>query len=905
MTPERYAKRDLLSALGPDTTLVTVNKRLSTALRAAHGRYSASSGALVWSTPDILPLSAWLQRNWEEVLLSGAMHTPPRLLSPMQERRLWEEIVREELDRRPLLEPAGCARKAQAAWRLTCEWRIAIDEARFRYHVDSEAFLNWARRFERRCKDGGWLTPAALPDALISPLRNGEIAVPATLIITGFDELPPALSALLNTVAEAGCTVRWIELCGREATAHRIACSDARDEAMVIARWVRRRLDEHPEASIGIIAPDLEQQREVVTRALDECLMPETLLPGNGTLERPYNLSLGLPLADHPVVCTALRLLALLEPGVTLNQIGHLLRSPLIAGWTEEAGARAMLDARLRESGEPTLSLKRLRYHAGRRDRAYGCPTLCAHIEAWQGQSAMLTGPAAPSAWAERFSNLLQAIGWCRGRTLSSDEYQAVESWRELLSGLAALDAFTAPMNAREALSLVGDLARERTFQAQSAAASAVQVMGVLECAGQHFDHLWVMGLHDSAWPRPPGPNPFIPLPLQRERDLPHSSEARELRFARALTQRLLTSAAEVIVSHPCHEGDAHLGPSPLIANLSAITPETLGMQPTTRWQTDIRAAARLDALAIDPAPPVPLGAAPGGTGIFKYQAACPFRAFAELRLGARALGLTEIGLDARVRGSLLHRVLEAVWEALGDQAALLALNPPELATLVEGAVASAIAEAARLQPDTLTGRFRDLETARLFDLAMAWLTLERERPPFRVKAREQVFQPGIAGLDIKVVIDRIDVLEDGRLALIDYKTGAVTPRDWFGERPDEPQLPLYSMAVSEPIAALAFAQLRAGDMGFKGIAAQQDLIPGVEAFEKVRQTREMSAWPEVLDEWREVMTGLASDFAAGVASVDPKTYPKTCSYCPLPTLCRIDELHAEDPGLAVEDDET
>lgn len=904
MTPERCAKTELLSVLGPGSTLVTVNKRLAATLRADHARFTASSGTLVWSTPDILPLTAWLQRCWEEVLLCGAMPAPSRLLSTTQERRLWEQIIRADQDQSPLLEPSGCARQAQGAWRLTREWNISVDEARFRYNVDSEAFLVWVQRFERRCGDGGWLAPAALPEALIDPFRKGAITAPATLVLIGFDELTPGFMALLEAIAETGCGIRWIELDGRATKTHRIACAESRNEALTMARWVRRRLTENPEASIGIVVPELESRREVVTRALDECLIPETLLPGKGHLERPYNVSLGRPLADHPVVRVALRLLALLEPGITLLQAGQLLRSPLLAGWPEEAGARAMLDARLRESGEPKFSLKRIHYHAARQDRAHGCPILAHHIAAWQSQSATLTEPATPSAWAERFSNLLQAIGWCRGRALSSEEFQAVESWRELLSGLAALDAFTTPMNARDAVALIGDLARERTFQAQSAT-TAVQVMGVLECAGQQFDHLWIMGLHDAAWPRPPSPNPFIPLPLQRALDLPHSSEARELRFARTLTQRLLTSANEVIVSHPLHEGDASLTLSPLIADLDPMIQEALCPEPQPIWQTAIRAAACLETLVDDPAPPVPAGAASGGAGIVKYQAACPFRAFAELRLGARALGEAEIGLDARVRGSLLHRVLENVWERLGDQQTLLGISAPELENLVNEAVGIAISEACRLHPDTLTGRFRTLESARLFEVTMAWLDLERARPPFRVKAREQIFRPRIAGLDIKVVIDRIDALEDGRLVLIDYKTGAVTPRDWFGERPDEPQLPLYATTVSEPIAALAFAQLRAGDMGFKGIASEPDLIPGVDSYEKVRQTRELPAWSEVLGEWREVVTGLACDFAAGNATVDPKDYPKTCAYCPLPTLCRIDELHAGDPGLAVDEDES
>ncbi len=908
MTPEHCSLSDILTALGQGATLITANKRLSGTLRANYAQHTAASGARVWNTPDALPTQAWLQRCWEMALLSSAGSELPRLLSATQERCLWDRIIRRDLEHRPLLEHTGCARKAQAAWNLAKSWEVEIGEghvqSQFRYHVDSEAFLRWARHFEQRCTDGNWLSQAALPETLTDLFNTGAIETPPTLILFGFDELTPALTALLSMLREHGCRIRWLEPTGRHAAPKLTACSDLRSEALAMAQWARRRLADTPDASIGIVVPELGSQRAILTRALDECLLPEALAPGRGHLDRPYNISLGLPLAEHPVIHSASRLLALLESKVTRTQTAQLLRSPFIAGWPQEAGARAMLDARLRESGELSVTLKHLSFMAGQVDQAHGCPILARHLDDWLSLRGALTDPAPPSVWATQFTALLTTLGWCKGHLLSSEEFQVLESWRELLSGLSTLDAFLPQLSATDARTLISVMAQDKTFQAQTTPAP-VQVMGVLESVGQQFDHLWIMGLHDAAWPLPPNPNPFIPLTLQRARGLPHASEARELQFARTLTQRLLTSANEIVVSYPCNSGDESLGPSPLISDLAPIAVETLNPDQTATWRDTIRRDSRMETLTHDPAPPLPIEAVSGGSGIFKHQAACPFRAFAELRLGARALGTGEIGLDARVRGSLIHRVLEKVWQELGSQTTLLEMDRTVLVTLVRGAVDTALAEATRHHPDTLSGRFRELESARLLAQVMEWLDLERTRPPFRVKAREQAVQTRIGALEIRVVIDRIDELEDGRLALIDYKTGSVSPTEWFGERPDEPQLPLYSMAVPGPIAALAFAQLRTGETAFKGIAAEQGLIPSISSFDKVRPTREMTSWREVLERWHATMIQLAESFASGEAAVSPKTFPKTCNYCPLPTLCRIDELHSGDPGLAIEADET
>jgi hypothetical protein len=87
------------------------------------------------------------------------------------------------------------------------------------------------------------------------------------------------------------------------------------------------------------------------------------------------------------------------------------------------------------------------------------------------------------------------------------------------------------------------------------------------------------------------------------------------------------------------------------------------------------------------------------------------------------------------------------------------------------------------------------------------------------------------------------------------------------------------------------FAQVKAGGMAFKGIAENEGLVPGVRTYESLKQTREANSWSEVLRDWRATMEGLGEAFRRGEASVDPKQYPATCTYCELKPLCRINEL--------------
>jgi hypothetical protein len=142
---------------------------------------------------------------------------------------------------------------------------------------------------------------------------------------------------------------------------------------------------------------------------------------------------------------------------------------------------------------------------------------------------------------------------------------------------------------------------------------------------------------------------------------------------------------------------------------------------------------------------------------------------------------------------------------------------------------------------------------------------------------------------------------------VIDYKTGTVSPSQWFGERPEEPQLPLYSMVENDSmvegkdkdkgtqVSAVLYGQLKAADMKFSGVVAEEGLIPSLPPARNPQLREVTELWPQVLADWQQTIEQLAGDFRSGKADVDPKK-PTTCetSYCELSGLCRIDEMMAE-----------
>src|SRR5690606_3125808 len=229
--------------------------------------------------------------------------------------------------------------------------------------------------------------------------------------------------------------------------------------------------------------------------------------------------------------------------------------------------------------------------------------------------------------------------------------------------------------------------------------------------------------------------------PTRRSSDLPHASLERELSYAQALTQNYRQCAGEVIFSSPESDAESHLNPSPLIRDLP-LTPLTQLLADAPNPDQALRqtlAASRHYQLLDDPrGPALPeQDKVRGASGIFKEQAACPFNAFARLRLGANEPDTAQPGFSALARGNLLHDSLADFWTRTKDWAGLQALDERALDKLLRDITGEVIEKARQRRPAELGHYYCQLEQERLCRLLHTWLSNEKTRAPFSVVSVE------------------------------------------------------------------------------------------------------------------------------------------------------------------------
>jgi exodeoxyribonuclease-5 len=819
---------------GRSTRIVVANALAARQWELHLAADAIAAGAAAWETPPVTSYGAWLDELWLEH--SGASPA----LSAHQSRALWRRIVAESAESGDLIGHAGAAEWAASAWSLLRRWQI--DPARQRARadeVDYRAFLAWSGRYQAWLDGHGFVDRATLENRVPQHLEQGGVVRLADL-----DEPYPARAALFAALTERGSVLEPLAAPAASGSRHAARLADAADELRAAFAWVARRLAARPAARLAVVVPTAARRAQELDRLAAQ-LPPELCWTGGGLL------------AAEPTLGAALDALSLAAAHSPYAAFSRWLRSPFFAAARAEQLVRARLDSELRGDLRSQLSFQSA-YRCGVAELLETRAPLSAR--ALTAALAIVAGVrrATPSRWANLFARFLTALGW-----QAPAARPVLLAWQGTLDELARLTPIVGEISLDSAVAEVA-----RLLEGTIAAAlpiHGVHVLPHLADVGPGYDGVWVTGFTDSAWPEPPHGNPLLPIALQRAHGMPYSSpQDAHVRSARAL-ERLVGRSRELVISWPARVYDYETEPSPAIRDWPLLGTEEFAAASAARART----AARVT--VADEPPPLPGVRVAGGTSALGRQARCPLRAFVQDRLGARALEPLGFGVPARLRGIATHRAAERLLDDLPAQAQLAAK-----AAAVAGSVAGALGK--------LFGRARaplaplyELEAEQLERVLMTLLREEGLRSPFRVHAVEQRAAFTVGPLTFDVRIDRVDELADGRLAIIDYKTGErATSADWFGARLRDVQVPLYASMLGDEVSAAVVTRLGADETRYFGFWPN-GAFPGRPSKAALGETAQQLAL------WRRQVTELATELAAGDTRIFTADYEDAAgAYAPL-----------------------
>jgi len=637
----------------------------------------------------------------------------------------------------------------------------------------------------------------------------------------------PRARLLNEALAPAPETHRWRDLAPVPDTAlaglSRLEAAGPREEATAIALMLREAL-EVAGRTAALITPD----RALARRVAAELRRWDVIIDD----------SAGRPLAHTPPGLFLRLLIEACAEDLAPVPLLALLKHPLTAAGLDRAECRRLtrrLERKVLRGPRPGPGIHGLRVAVARLENEAELPGFIDLLDQRLAPLLAAMTAEAPSLKALVEATLTAAEGLAEdaqvkgeARLWAGDAGDALSSFLQELAEAAdvlpELPGLSWPP-------LLTELLSRQMVRPRQGAHPRLAIYGLLEARLQQADLLILGGLNEGTWPPEAEVDPWLSRPMRAQFGLP-PLERRVGLTAHDFVQA--ASAGQVVLSRAIKVGGTPAVPSRWLARL-----ETRLADPA-RWAATLltEPPAWVEALdrpaAVAPAPPPrprpPLAARPRELSVTRIETLRrdPYAIFAEYILKLRRLRPIDEDAGAAERGTRIHQALDD-WARAHPGNELPADALPALIAAGEAALAD-ISDRPTVRAFWLP-RFRRIA---------AWfLDFERRR---RAVARTLATEiRGTITIDapagpfvLKGTADRIDRFADGRLGIVDYKTGRV-PSVKEVETFLAPQLPLEAamarrgafpgIAPADP-AELLYVRMTGGDPPGEELAVQRAREP-------------------------------------------------------------------------------
>ncbi|HMO07399.1 MAG TPA: double-strand break repair protein AddB [Paracoccaceae bacterium] len=589
--------------------------------------------------------------------------------------------------------------------------------------------------------------PAWVPAAAPDPARNRLVSLalrPAPVTDRWLAE-GPALGDL--AAATTGLTL--------------IEAPDPRAEALAIAA-ILREVAEDGARIAALVTPDRELGRRV-TAALDRWGI------------RPDD-SAGQPLSLTPPGRLVRMAAALSEGRPDATALLAVLNHPLVGGADRGLHLRLTraLELRLRDRGPPYPSPASIRAFAVGHDDA-AATEWAEWVAGWLAVLDPAPRPLAEAAAAHRA--LCETLAGGAGALWSGT---AGEAARAALDELAAAAPEGDPVTPAAFARLIEALLAPREVRGAGETHPRIRIWGTREARVQGADLVILAGLNEGVWPRLPAPDPWMNRAMRHAAGL--LVPERQIGLSAHDFQQAI-GAPQAILTRAHRDAETETVPSRWLnrlTNLLSGLPDTGGPQALAamrmrgaHWLAVARAMdapgpSHVSGRAPRPAPAPPADARPKRLSVTQIRTLIrdPYAIYGSEVLGLSPLNPLRAEADARLRGTMIHRILERFVRERPAGA-----TPEEaqsrLAALTREVLAAEVPwPAARL-----------LWAARI-DRATPFLLAVEARLGGVPTVIERGGEVPVAGIVLRARPDRIDRLADGRLHVFDYKTGAPPSKD-------------------------------------------------------------------------------------------------------------------------------
>jgi len=682
---------------------------------------------------------------------------------------------------------------------------------------------------------------------------------------------------------------------------HAFVFRDREEELAGVVRTIREDSD---------VRRRLDRTAVVFQRPLPYLYLARQVFADGGI---PYQALDALPLAGEPFAAAIDLIFTAVTAGFTRAALLELLRSPHFAFGLERTDI-ASLDRHLVE-----------RKYLGQADRLRSlADDAAADEKLTRVRHPLAVGASAARELVEAFSASSapdQIAGIVRFVEAHEVPPREEDEWyaRHFRARAAVLSAFEmlraahathdpAPLEPADLAGILRRWIEGQTFSPRLGR-NGVALMDATAAPFADLDDVRIVGLVETDWPERANRNIFYPQSLLSQLGWP--AEQERLSAARARFQDLLRLARRRVTLSTFHlEDDALVSPTSLLDEISNSGPRLEMLRPTSPRRVFEHEALMIDpvvaAAASEPARPWldlrmerscddPRYRGFAGPQAPKAYAVshveryldCPFKYFAANVLKLPEERDEEAWMTPQERGQFVHEVFFdffAEWQRRGH-GAVTTENVREAVMLFEEIADVRLARLGEgdraLERTLLLGSAAApglAERAFAFEIEHAMPVVERLLEYELEDTFEFSTGDGSRNIAIRAKADRIDLLADGTLRIIDYKLGRAPKAD------RSLQLPVYGACSAQALAGRhgrSWSPSRAGYVAFREKQAFVALGRNPEELGKA------------MAEGQARLCGAVDGIERGAFPVQPED-PYRCTWCAYPDVCRKDYVGDE-----------
>lgn len=663
-----------------------------------------------------------------------------------------------------------------------------------------------------------------------------------------------------------------------------IEARSPQEEALAIAVSVREALEQDGQNSIAVVTPDRSLARRVSVelerfgiQADDSAGQPLFATPA-GTLARL--------IAEAARDGTAISILALLKhpmcglglPRASIREGVRALERAILRGPALPSGSTALAlaipELRARLASDPQQRLRASQQGLSPADWDTAEQIACAANAALASLECLFRDTTASYALGDLIDAHLKTLQAITAGDDTAPVFATSEDGTALIAAMAELrdlgpNARTLEIAASDYSELLQALLGTRPVRRQRSHAdddTRVQILGTLEARLLHADHLVLGGLNEGNWPSEGKLDPWLSRNMRHQLDLNPPEQAVGL-SAHDFVQ--LVSKPNVVLTRSLLQDGAPTQAARWLQRIEAMTGPDAQTELVSRGTRILKLARRLDAPAdptgrpvLRPAPKPAEDVRPRRLSVTEIETLIrdPYAVYAKHVLELVPFdGIGEVPNYAN-RGSMLHDILQQFLEQRET-----AFDTPEAARELQQ-IAQAEFEKIKDYPDLyarwhtrfqrISDWFLKFETDRS-DKVRKRLTelsgsLELTMPQFRLTGRA----------------DRIDLLENGLVEIIDYKTGQA-PSKTQVESSLAPQLPLEAAMVASG-AFKNVAALRSQTLSYVRLSGNR--TPGVYAPVCQDEASATELADTALEKLRELIAHYARPDVGYLSQAQPQT---------------------------------